>query len=95
MQLSDYIEEIKLELTGGVLELEIPDETIGTVVKKAFREVQRYIDSTRLITIPYAQCIDLSGFKCSSITKVYRTEGYTGDSGSIDSSAIDPMFVQR
>ena len=67
MQLTDYIEEIKLELTGGILELEIPDETIGTVVKKAFREVQRYIDTTRLITIPYAKCIDLSGFELPPI----------------------------
>lgn len=95
MQLTDYIEEVKLELTGGVLELEIPDKTIGEVVKKAFREVQRYIDSTKLITIPYAKCIDLTDFKCSSITKVYRTDGYGEDSSSMSSGRMDPMYAQR
>ena len=95
MTLTEYIEEIKLELTGGVLELEIPDETIGQVVRKAFREIERYIDSTRLITVPYARCIDLTDFKCSSITNIYRTEGFTGDEISSNSSAIDPMYAQR
>ena len=95
MQLTDYIEEVKLELTGGVLELEIPDKTIGEVVKKAFREIQRYIDSTKLITIPYAKCIDLTDFKCSSITKVYRTEDYMGDSSGIGNGRMDPMYAQR
>lgn len=95
MKLSEYIEEIKLELTGGILELELPDESIGNVVKKAFREIQRYIDSTKLVTVPFASCIDLTDFKCSSITRIYRTEGYTGDSSSIDNSTVDPMYAQR
>jgi hypothetical protein len=42
MTIVDIIEEIKLELTGGVLELEIEDVTIELVVKKALRELQRY-----------------------------------------------------
>ena len=46
MQMQDYIDEIKLELTGGVLELELPDTTLAQVVNKALREVQRHITST-------------------------------------------------
>lgn len=96
MTLQDYVNEIKLELTGGVLQLEIPDDTIATVVKKAMREIQRYIDSTKLITIPYARCIDLKDFKCSSITNVYRAEGNTGDTSTgLTTSAVDPMYAQR
>jgi hypothetical protein len=95
MELQQYVDEIKLALTGGVLELEIPDTTIGEVVKKCFREIQRYIDTTKVVTVPYANCIDLTDFKCSSITKIYRAVGYNGDSSGIDNSTIDPMYAQR
>lgn len=59
MRLADYINEIKLELTGGVLELEITDDVIASIVNKAFREIQRYIDIPKLVTVPFASCIDL------------------------------------
>jgi len=42
MNAQEIIQEVKLELTGGVLELEIEDETIAMVIKKALRELQRY-----------------------------------------------------
>ena len=94
MQLAEYIQEIRLELTGNLLEMEIDDATLGQVVNKAFREVQRYIDVTRLITVPYASCIDLKDFKMSSISKIYRTEGYQGDPNSGASLYADPMYAQ-
>ena len=47
MKMLDYINEIKLELTGNILALELDDSTLESVVKKALREVQRYIDSTK------------------------------------------------
>ena len=43
-----YINEVKLKLTGGVLDIEIDDATIGTLIDSAFREVQRYIDTTKI-----------------------------------------------
>lgn len=96
MKLQDYIDEIKLELTGGLLELEITDETIASLVNKAFREIQRYIDIPRLVTVPFASCIDLKGWKHSSIVRIYRTEGYTGNTG-IDGNQMvnDPMYMQQ
>lgn len=107
MQLKNYIEEIKLELTGGVLELEITDNTLASIVNRALREVQRYIDVPKLVTVPFAPCIDLGpwtddegvehpGFRCSSIVKIYRTEGYTGNNAA-DGKAIpnDPMYMQQ
>lgn len=93
-KLEDYIEDIKMELTSGVLELEISDEMIGKTVNRALREIQRYIDETKLVTVPFAKCIDLTGFKSSSITQVYRAEA-VGDSGNSHYSGVDPMWAQQ
>ena len=92
----EYIDYIKMELTGGVLELEISDEIIGKYLDATLQELLRYLDSVSYITVPFASCIDLSDFPCSSVTNVYRTEGYTGDGGSNfqDGSEIDPMYAQ-
>lgn len=97
MTKQEYVDAIKLEITGGVLELEIPDETLGKVVDRALKEIQRYIDSTELMTVPYASCIDLKDAPISSIFRVYRTEGLNGDSSSKNGgyqSAVDPMYAQ-
>jgi len=53
MQMQAYVDEVKLRLTGGVLQLEIDDATIMKIIDSAFREVQRYIDTTILETIPF------------------------------------------
>ena len=85
MKLEEIIDEIRLELTGYILDMEITDETLVSVVKKALRELTRYWDESHLLTIPYASCIDLEGAffeeKVSSIVKVYRTEGAGENSG--------------
>lgn len=94
MKLQEYIEEVKLELTGGILDLEIPDETIGKIIKKAFRELLRYGDMTNFVTVPFASCIDLKDFKCSSISNVYRASAI-GDSDTSYSGRVDPMYAQR
>lgn len=98
MQLEDIIAEIKLELTGGVLEIEIEDDTIKSVINKALRELERFWDETTMITIPFASCIDLNNSefyeKVSSIVKVYRTEGI-GDANVGNSSNFDPMYAQQ
>lgn len=98
MNLIDIIEEIKFEVTGGVLELEIDDEIIKVAIKKAMRELERYWDETTLVTVPFASCIDLTGSnldlkeKCSSIVDVYRTDAYGDYSGA---GLSDPMFAQQ
>ena len=95
MTLQKYVDKIKLELTGGLLELEIDDETIGKYVLSALEEIQRYIDETMLIQVPFASCIDLSDFKHSAIIKVYRTNAI-GDisKDSSGTSQVDPMYAQ-
>ena len=98
MKLDDILDEIKLELTGQVLEMEINDETLVTVVKKALRELERYWDETTLITVPGASCIDLDGEffneKVSSIVKVYRTEGI-GEAGTGMTVMNDPVQMAQ
>lgn len=98
MKIEDIIDEIKLELTGYLLEMEIEDETIVAVVKKALRELERFWDETTMITVPFASCIDLNGdfFKehVSSIVKVYRTEG-VGESTSGLSVTNDPIQMAQ
>ncbi len=91
----DYISYIKLMLTGNIIELEIPDETISKYVDLALQEVQRYIDETKLITVPFARCIDLTNFEHSAIVNVYRTEGFTGDATTgMTTSDVDPTYAQ-
>ena len=98
MKLDDILSEIKLELTGNILEMEINDETLVSVVKKALRELERFWDETTMITIPFASCIDLEGDffkeKVSSIVKIYRTEGI-GDASEGLSVANDPIQMAQ
>ena len=101
MKLQSAIDEIKLELTGRVLELELDDSTIIANIQKALRELNRYWDETTMITVPYASCIDLSGDffeeNVSSIVQIYRTEGI-GDANSGQNtvnSMSDPAFAQQ
>jgi hypothetical protein len=98
MKLEDVLDEIKLELTGHVLDIEINDETLVSVVKKALRELERFWDETTMITIPYASCIDLSGEffeeQVSSIVKVYRATGI-GETGNGLSVMNDPVQMAQ
>ena len=96
MQMQAYIDAIKLPLTGGVLQLEIDDATLMKIVNDSMREVQRYIDTTKLETVPFSRCIDCNilSSKVNSVVRIYRAEGFTSGSNS-DSSVQDPMLVQQ
>lgn len=99
MTSADIINEIKLELTGGVLELELSDETLNDIINRALREVQRYWDETTLVTVPYASCIDLKGTPIDGcvVTNIYRTTGL-GNANEPDGGNVltmDPMFAQQ
>lgn len=91
MDLEAYREELRLKLTGGILDLEIDDATLDKIINSAFREVQRYIDTTRLALLPYSKCIDLSNCGVSSVTAVYRAENTLSTSNSGNPLLNDPM----
>lgn len=100
MNLDAYRDQIKLELTGYMLDLEIDDSILDKIIANSLREIQRYICSTNIITIPYKSCIDLSNkedtnnipIKVSSVSRVYRSMGYSSDD---DASTTDPMSVAQ
>lgn len=98
MKLQEVVDEIKLELTGSVLEMEIEDATIIQVINKALRELERFWDETTLITIPFAPCIDLSGSdfyeRVSSIVKVYRVTGVGEGTDNVNAMS-DPLYMQQ
>lgn len=82
-----------MKVTGGVLNLEISDDIIEKYILSAFREIQRYIDTTRIVTIPYSKCINMKEYSVSSIARVYRTDG-NGTSSS-ETTTSDPMSVAQ
>ena len=92
MDMRGYVDEIKLSITGGVLELEIGDETIQQIVNSAMRELQRYICSTKIVTVPYSKCIDLTKYKPNAVARVYRAQGAGLASGS-QTASVDPMQI--
>lgn len=93
--LSDYTEEIKLKLTGDLLETELDDETIHKIIKSALRELQRYITSVKLVTVPFARCIDMQQIdNVNSVVMVYRTSDLANGEGT-GGSTTDPMQVAQ
>ena len=104
MNISAFRDEIKLKMTGGLLELEIDDSVLDKIIESGLREMQRYISSTKIMTIPFQKCIDLSNqadtngipIKVSSISRIYRAKGYIGD-GTMGQKGgmIDPMYVAQ
>ena len=96
-----YIDEIKLQLTGGLLDLEIDDAQIKRVVNSALREVQRYVDVTKIITVPFASCVDLkeiedkNNIKISSVSRVFRTETYNSGGSATVSGASYPLYMSQ
>lgn len=102
--LEEIREEIKLKLTGGILEFELEDDAIDAVIMSALRELQRYITVTRFMTIPFKRCIDLNNpedTKCdfvnvSQVVSIYRTNDLGGNTTtSANSSSYDPMQVAQ
>lgn len=97
-----YIDEIKFRLTGNMLETELDTNAFNSILDISMREIQRYICSTKILTIPFSRCIDLSEIKdeneqpikVNSISRIYRADGYVGDS-STTSGMSDPMYAAQ
>lgn len=94
MDMSAYKDEIRLMLTGSVLDLELDDPTLERIINSSLREVQRYIETTKLATIPYSGCIDLSEKPVNAVVNVYRVSA--GDAQTIQaSSGVDPLYASQ
>lgn len=97
MELQAYRDEIRLALTAYVLDLELDDATIDAIINSSLREIQKYYSSTKLATIPYAYCIDLSECNVSSVTGVFRAEGYLNPTQDSSNPLVplDPMYMAQ
>lgn len=98
-----YIDEIKFRLTGNLLETELDTKAFDTIINVSLREIQRYISSTKIATIPFSRCIDLSTMndedgreiKINSVSRIYRADGYVGDTSTPTSGMVDPMYAAQ
>lgn len=93
MDIQAYRDDLKLRLTGYVTGLELDDNALDGCINSAFRQVQRFIDSTKIATIPYSGAIDLTGKGVSSVSRVFRTEGYLQGNNSLNGGTYDPMYL--
>lgn len=88
-------DEVLLKLTGYVVSMELSDATLTQIINSSLREVQRYIDTFKMITVPYSSCIDVSEYKVSSVVGVRRAEGYMANSPSSSSATMDPLYASQ
>lgn len=94
MEASWYIDQIKFEITGGVLESELDDEGYKRIIDMTLQEVNRYYDETRFITVPASKCIDLEQYPdINTVSRIYRKEGF-GTTAEETTSFSDPTQVQ-
>lgn len=96
MERASLRDEIVFKVTGGLLQCELDEKALNTLINSAMREIQRYIDTTRIITIPYQRCIDMTKYKVNSVSRVYRATGFTSDNGQSDTDlVVDPMYASQ
>lgn len=96
MERASLRDEIVFKVTGGLLQCELDEKALNTLINSAMREIQRYIDTTRIITIPYQRCIDMTKYKVNSVSRVYRAIGFTSDNGQSDTDlVVDPMYASQ
>lgn len=92
MDLKDYVDKIKFQLTGGVIECEINDKGLEKIVLMAMEEMNRYYNVTDLIQVKASSCIDLMEYpEIESILSVHRIAGV----GNGNNSITDPAYVSQ
>lgn len=95
MDMQSIKDEIRLRLTGDVVDIELSDASLTKIINSCLREVQRYIDTVAIVTIPYTKCIDMSSYNVSSIVGVRRAEGFMVDVGEESGGVMDPMYASQ
>ncbi len=97
MELKDYIDNIKFQLTGGVLESEIDDKGYENIINMSLKELNRYYNGTRLLELDCpGTCIDISDHpEINTIVNVYRLNGTSVGADSNTDSTIDPVAMSQ
>lgn len=90
MELRDYVDKIKLQLTGGILELEIKDKDIEKIINHTIRELNNYYNVTELIEVKGSNCIDLTNYpQINNVIAVHRPTAISDPNSGIS----DPSYV--
>lgn len=96
METQNIIDEMRFQLTGGVLELELDDAALTQVVDQCLRQLQKYIHTPRYLTVDKKPVIDTSEYKISSVQHVYVADSNYGgaatSTGTMGTS--DPFYMQ-
>ena len=104
MTQKDYIDKIKFQLTGGVLESELDDKAYKQIINIALEEMNNYYNVTELLQVNASSCIDLKDYpRVLNVVGVHRTSGLnvpttTSDSDSvltISATTSDPMYMSQ
>ena len=95
MDMQAIKDEVLLKLTGNVVNFELPDSALTKIINSSLREVQRYINTVAMISVPFSKCIDLTKYKVNSVIGIRRTEGYLSDESSNESYMLDPMYASQ
>ena len=94
MDMQAIKDEVLLKLTGDVVSMELSDTTLTKIINSSLREIQRYIDTFKMITVPYTACIDLTDYKVSSVVGVRRSEGYmSAGAEGYSNATMDPLYA--
>ncbi len=93
MNLSEVRDSVLLQVSAGLLELELPDAIIDKYILYSLREINRYYDSFVTVTLPFTQCIDLSSYKVNSVIRVYRAHAISSDING--GRSMDPLLASQ
>lgn len=85
MEMPAYIDICKRKLGWPVLELELDDGQIQSIVEYSALELQRYIHNSKFVTVPFQSCIDVSDLHISDVRFVYP-----GDVAGTSTSMYNP-----
>ena len=95
MDMTAIMDEVRLKLTGDVVDLEVSDASLIKIINSCLREVQRYIDTFAVITVPFKKCIDVKEYKMNSVIGVRRAKGYNTETEEVGISVADPLYVSQ
>lgn len=92
-RMKKIVQYIENQLGAQVLDLELNPEQIKQIVEQAFEELVHYMTDLYQVTVPYAQCIDLSKYNIDSIESVWRGSDSVLTGVPFQMPAIDLMNV--
>lgn len=68
----DYVNYVKVQLGGSVLDLAIAPDLPYIIEKIAFEDLKNYMQTVHTMTIGYSPCINLEGKKVANVKYVLR-----------------------